>query len=467
MNYLKLDLPLLVLGVGFLLISRLFSPGFKFQAYCQMVSTFWAHQPFVISFSLNRIAPFFAASQQGKAVIPEMRKWIPAFTYIIISSAILSFYWDIPSGTKLFYGQLRILVQMAVFIALGLSALALAKAFLENRGVLFFQNALTATVLLHGLASLYEFMAIKRGWPVIGISRPDLSPLGVAAFSMGSTEVLRPGGLAGEPKTVAVLYGIFVLPAIFAPPPKSRSKLVRALRWMAILLSGLGFLMAFSTSAFIGGVVVVGVLAIRFWKAGMGQWAKGFAVAMFAVAAWGALAPNLSETVPLIEILKGRTIDRLSGGKGLSDPPVQASIEVMRENPRIFLFGTGLGGSSFEIMKHLGPYSYAYAPNIGMVFMLVEVGLLGTLLLLLPWSLMSLLPMPPVTHPAHQKCRYLYGLSVSALILDLAGSGIAMGYPLAIASMAAYAHFSGLANRDLRAGVAHGIKGQPSNIVKQ
>jgi hypothetical protein len=53
----------------------------------------------------------------------------------------------------------------------------------------------------------------------------------------------------------------------------------------------------------------------------------------------------------------------------------------------------------------------------------------------------GVMPMPPAGQPDYSKCRYLYGLSISALMQNLAGSGIAMGYPLVFASMAAYAHY--------------------------
>ena len=141
-----------------------------------------------------------------------------------------------------------------------------------------------------------------------------------------------------------------------------------------------------------------------------------------------------------------RTAGRFDGGE--MDPPVEASINEIINNPMTALFGVGQGGSSFVAMKFIGEaFDYALAPNITFVLLLVEAGMVGTMLFLGVFGMQVVRVGTSVIVKDDSEIRTLFVIGLSAMLLNLAGSGIPLGIPLAVACMAVAAHKVRLAAR--------------------
>jgi len=432
-----LDLPLLIGGLGVLLWLRLTAPAYKFQIACQFVGTLWAQYSNVISWSLAKLVPFIAASTLSRSKVQDASLFVPYIIYSILVGLFSSLFWDIPSTANFAYGEGRILVQIIVFGSLVLATRSFASALIESDAPLLLWKALMLIGLVHGTAFIYQYLASVFGFPLIGISRAhgltiDAYSGDVAAFAVGDLEILRPGGLAGEPKTVVVLFGIVLTVGAIAKMPPKISDRWRRLATCSLLFSVIGFIGAFSTSGFVG-------LALAFTAL------TGFAlinlrkylfVIVSLLAAYGLTNYLLGYVnLPSIaELLSLRITDRIVSGE--VDAPVAASLEVLSGNVLILLIGTGLGGGTFYIQSILNEaFEYALAPNIGAVALLLEYGLIGTLLFGIPFLLLAVKARDQIRFlglTSAWEQTFLVVLGLSTMSFMLTGSGIALGYPLAI-----------------------------------
>jgi len=428
-----LDLPLLVVGCLVLLVARMRCSATTFQAYCQMVGTIAAQIPSVVSISLARIVPFASATALEPVPNPYVRRFVIFVAYCCLLTPLRAVTWQIPGDVALFFGDLRAVVQLVVLISLAACTVGVARALMTPQGPAIFRTLLAVTAVVHGLASLYQYVAFESGLTLIGISRMGQDTADFAAFDSPLGVVVRPGGLSGEPKTVAAFFGMFLLTILFAPRPANATRAQKMLEIGAAVLSAIGFVLAFSTSAFIGAGVALCVLmalGVVRTKTTVRLGIIGAAT----ILVWQSL--TAISMADLQQLLDMRLAGRLTGG-GVLDTPVEASLLAMRDNPWIAIFGVGLGGSSFLTMQFIGMgYEYAYAPNIALILLLVETGVVGTLLLLAPWAHM-VLQCRTQFHRGDPDVPFLLVLTVSAMLLQLSGSGIALGFPLAIGAACA------------------------------
>lgn len=441
MNIIAFDTPVFWL-VTLLLLYALLRFGYQ-RLILAMHSavTFGAGFSFIVNWTFGKVLPILAipyAFRKGKTGLVIFSGFV---AYVFLNTIIQSFFWDIPVGVQFAYGEGRFAVQLFNFSMAALLTRATVLALNDGRQVQVFWRMFTYAMLIHGLASLYQLLAGSFGLPLLGISRPfDLAMSGqVADVAMFGTEsgqsVYRPGGLAGEPKGVAVLYGIYLTGYLFGGSSLLLSQRDRLISRAAFLLALLGFIAAFSTSAFIG-IIPVALVCLYVW--GIGKFTKtAFYLLLFlliSVPLW-ALVSSISLD-DFYRIMELRTTGRFDNGE--LDLPVAASIDEIRTNPLVALFGTGAGGSSFVIMKYLNQaFDYAYAPNVGIVFILVEHGLFGLLLLFVPYALLFLNATRRSKRSRDPNITLLCAISISTFLLCLVGSGYAFGYPLAIASAAA------------------------------
>ncbi len=436
-----LDIPLLVAGLSYLVWLRVRRRNDEFQAGCQLVGTFWAQYPFVVSWSLAKLVPMLSATYAGRNRIKELSWFLPFVVYALAGTLFASSFWEIPEGVSWAYGEARVWVQLANLVAIVLATRALANALLSDRAPRLLWDALTVAVLVHGGFTIYQFMAWYFGWPLVGISRAHGDTLiqgmaDIAVFETGfGLEMVRPSGLAGEPKTAAVLYGMYLLTHMFAGYPGGIGRVRKWMGLTAVALAFIGYLLAFSTSVFLGSVAAF-LLLLMLFRRNVRPQRFIYVIALFVgiVLIWQHVNPGGMDN--LIDLLQQRTVGRLQGDM---DPPVEASMEALRTNTSVLLFGTGAGGSSFLVMKYFGfIYDYAFAPSIGFVLILVEHGIVGTLLLMVPVGVIFLrfLSAPEETE---DKWRYDYlrGMGISTFCIILSGSGIALGPALAIGCLTA------------------------------
>jgi len=290
--------------------------------------------------------------------------------------------------------------------------------------------------VLHGVFFIYQYVAMAFGLPLVGISRAfnltlDYRVADVAVFVSGSgMEILRPGGLAGEPKTVAIIFGIVLFATLYLGHQLDSKRHDRLLTICAGLLSFFGFFAAFSTSAFFGlGMAFVGTtLALK----GKYFFKTGKRLLLFIVPASLVLLTYLS-TGDFLSLLSERTAGRLGD---VLDPTVDASLRAMLNSVPIALFGTGEGGSSFVIMKYLNePFEYSYAPNISFIRLAVENGLLGLFLFFAAYALLVIRALLMLRSDRSGIRLLFFTISMSAMSLCMAGTGISLGIPLSIASI--------------------------------
>jgi hypothetical protein len=404
---------------------------------CQFVATFWAQISYGVSFSLGRIVPFISATSLKGPRVAGLNSFIPFVVFSIGGTIILSFFWEVPQGVQKFYGELRSSIQIVVFVSLVLNSIGLSRALLHKRASLYFREGLTICALIHGVASLYQLAASELGLPLIGISRAHLQEVDVGVFDGGeSSLVYRVGGLAGEPKTVAVIFGIHILTMFFVPLHSSWSKNRRLLEFGVGGLSFVCFVMTYSTSVYIGIAIAFCVLAWRFWRESGVRFIRIVVFGIVCALVLYLAATTIAGDSDVITSVRVRTIDRYYAGE--LDPVIGASLDILENNVHILLFGTGMGGSSFAIMRSLGAaWNLSYAPNIGIVFFLIEWGILGTGLFLFPCWLLYRRKMPVPGDPNYWECRFFLCVGVSTLIIHLLSSGIYLGYPLAVSCLAA------------------------------
>lgn len=465
METFTLDIPLLLTGLAALLWLRFRRSNEIFQVACQFVGTFWAQYSFGVSWSLGKLVPFLAASRSGKKRIKHASIFIPFVAYAVLGGSLAVLAWDIPERVDFAYGQGRFLLQTVILLTLAFTARAFAQAMTMPSGPQTMWKALVLMGLVHGVAFSYQYLASAFGLPYIGISRAHGQTLiegtaDFAAFRIAGMDILRPGGLAGEPKTVAVIFGIVLLPCLLAGRPVGLSRRWEIASSASVAMAAVGFVGAFSTSAFIGAALAYLLLI----GIGMVRAKRTFIVVGVFVATMVSIEGVLRwlELPGITELLRERTLDRLQGGERL-DPPVAAALQLLSHDVRILFFGTGNGGGTFFVKEQLGvsDFEYAMTPNVGMVAMLLEFGVLGSLLLLLPAGYLFFLATARMrrhsTEDGKWEVKFLLALSVTCFVLMLSGSGIALGYPLAIGGLLGAAQY--VRGNDVESGIALSSRG--------
>lgn len=441
MTVLSVSLPVAI-GAALLLLFILLRRGTReFVLAAQAVGTLSAQTSYVVTLSIGRLLPIVLAPLGLRRQRSGLAPWAPFVGYVCVATAIGAWTWEIPAGVTFMYGQGRVYVSLFNFLMLVLVARAVALALIDRESVRTLWTYFCYIVMLHGLASLYQLVAVRVGLPVIGISRPfgltaHAGTGDVAAFVTTAGDVItRPGGLAGEPKTAAIVFGMYIVCYLFGARELASTKRARLVGMATLGLAILGFLAAFSTSA-IFGLGASLLLCLLVLGARRTRLTMVYAVLLGAVAFGVWIHWTQASTGNFDAILMERTTRRVVDTP--MDAPVQASLHAIKSNPWILIFGTGLGGSSFLTMKWLGEsFSYSYAPNIGIVLSMVEVGCIGTILLLSPFALALLKLAHRVRHQAASaEASTLVALAISSLLLYLTGSGLPLSMPLAVGAIA-------------------------------
>ncbi len=436
MNIINLDLILLVIGLPFVLWTWMFWPRRFASQISLFLSTVQAQYSWMVSWSLAKFCIFLLALDGTRQRPIGLAPFLPYVGYVLLSSLVASVFWNIPGGVSFFYGEARIFVSLFNFTLLVLSTMSLAAAFTGLQGGRSLWYGLRWLAVVHGVFFIYQYVAMALGLPLIGISRAfnltlDDRAADVAAFVSGSgMEILRPGGLAGEPKTVAVIFGMVLFATLYVGHRLDSKRHERLFTICAALLSFFCFFAALSTSAFFGlGAALVGVTLIL---KGKYFYQIGKRLLLLIVPASLVLLTFLPMS-DFSALLSERTTERLSDAL---DPPVEASLHAMMNSVPIALLGTGEGGSSFIIMKYLNSsFEYAYAPNIGFIRLAVENGLIGILLFFGAYALLAKRTLAMLRSDSSGIRLLFFTTSISAMFLNMAGSGISLGLPLSIASM--------------------------------
>lgn len=436
MNIVNLDLVLLGIGLLLMLWVWIYKSRPIASQVVLSISTVQAQYSWLVSWSLSKFSIFLLALDGMRQRPVGLGPFLPYVVYVLISSTIASFFWIIPAGVSFFYGDARIYVSLINFVVLALATMSLAASFAGSNGGRTLWHTLRWLAVVHGAFSAYQYVAITFGLPLIGISRAhgltaDAQIADIAIFvSDAGMEVLRPGGLAGEPKTAAVIFGLILLSIVYLGHQLDSKRHERLLTIFAALFSLFGFVAALSTSAFIGfGAALIWTIFLVKLRY---QFRAGMRILLFLILVILALLPYLILS-DFFLLLSERTIDRFGDAM---DSPVEASLNAMMDSIPIALFGTGEGGSTFVIMQYLNsPFEYAYAPNIGIVRLVVENGLIGSFLFFVAYSVLVKKALIMLRSDRSGIRLLFFTTSISTMFLCMAGSGIPLGIPLAIAAV--------------------------------
>lgn len=438
MSVVELDLPVL-LGVVIVLVITAWRYGLASYVLAgNVASTFSAVFSYGLTLSVGRLIPIALAPAGLVRGDADLRPYVPFTIYAALVTLISAWGWRIPEGVGFFYGEGRFAVQLFNLLMLAMATRATALALQRDMAAETLWRYLTLGVFIHGLASVYQLIAGSVGLPVIGISRP----FGLTASEFGADvaavttpwgdRLLRPGGLAGEPKTAAVIYGIYVAAFMFGGWSIRARYLKVDLRYPALALAVLGFVSAISTSAIIGlALAIVACIVVLGVPKSLSLWVTIAIATVVGIVAWQLLA-GLGSVGEIGDLLQARTFERLEAPLDL---PIEATLAALRVDPLLALWGAGLGGSSFIAMEYMGEvFEYAFAPNVGGILLIAEVGILGLSLLIVPLVVCYARTQRSGHGRRDAGCTALAATSIAALCLCLTGSGIAMGIPLAIAA---------------------------------
>ncbi len=297
--------------------------------------------------------------------------------YVFAVMIFMSFFWPL----EFFFGspvhrEFRIFVQMITWGINVTLAVIISWIFVTRERFEYFVRCGKFTALLYCLYGLYQYIAYKSNLPLTGIIRNNIVDRGieeVALFRLGEDMIFRINSFAGEPKAFAsflVLLFVFIISQYLTREKRFDQNTV-----IVCILISLCYYMTYSTSAYFTmlGVVVLFLLCKDISEFRVVFVLSGIAAIFYFI--WGDV---------LEEVIKVRLLDRIEGEQDL---PVTVTMNYLLENPRFLIAGLGSGGVSFYLAEIIGGLARmkAFTPNIGIVYMLSEGGIIGLVLLIVPY----------------------------------------------------------------------------------
>ncbi|MGM0574764.1 MAG: hypothetical protein ACQEXJ_03415 [Myxococcota bacterium] len=173
------------------------------------------------------------------------------------------------------------------------------------------------------------------------------------AFDVGGVDVVRLGGLGGEPKmlgaSLAVLIPLALAASLFAGPATYRRY------WKVALVALVGLFLTYSTSAWVAaliGVVALAGLGVLYWNQSHQTAVVRLVVGV--VASLVAFQVFYGGVDMLEHIVDARFTERLMGEE--SDVEGQKDmfiLDAFADTPRHAIWGFGLGGADLETIPYL------------------------------------------------------------------------------------------------------------------
>lgn len=444
MSGISLSLPLFLIGIGLLVYGWFRLRADQFHSLAFAVSLMAGFVTGGVVWRLDRLAPLAAVTRLPRHASGELPVLAPFAIYTVLATLVFSRFWNVPDHVSLAYGELRFLVQLVNFAGLVGCTIVVSRSFLRGRAVQDLVQVIWWITAINVLVVVYQYVVlVTPGLPQIGISRSFQEEVQLAAFRHEGISIFRPGALAGEPKALAAIMVLYVVTwsagvdfgnCGLIGPTSSKRLAVAAL--VVILLT-------FSTTALV--TLTFALLGVRLANAGEGGAiairAKRRLTLILFLSLVGLLGVALWNPSGIsIGLLNERYIGRLTGFTDNQTGLDQLALIVWSESLFRVVFGTGLGGISFDMMPHIfAGWTLAYAPNIGSIAVLCDVGLLGFGLLLLPLARLVLRSrnmqrLRP--DPLRQTAR---SIGLCLCILWLVGSGPSLGLAVGLGLLASAA----------------------------
>ncbi len=297
--------------------------------------------------------------------------------YVFAVMIFMSFFWPL----EFFFGspihrEFRIFVQMITWGINVTLAVIISWMFLSEEKTSFFIEGCKYIALFHCVYGIYQYFAFKNNWPMTGIIRNNTVDKGLeelAVVNIGGELIYRVNSFVGEPKTLAALL-VMLMAFIMSKYLAGKTKLDMMTMIICFLML-ICYYMTFSTSAYFTmlGLVVLFLLCKDISEFRIIFVLIGAAAIFYFI--WGD---------SLDEIMTVRLIERMEDEH---DPPVTETMNYLLENPRFLIAGLGSGGISFYLAEILGGIARmkTFTPNVGIVYMLSESGIIGLVLLITPY----------------------------------------------------------------------------------
>lgn len=448
MSGVSLSLPLFLIGICVLVYGWLRLRADQFHSLAFAVSLLSGFVTAGVVWRLDRLAPLAMVARLPRRVSGELPALAPFVIYAVFATLVFSRFWNVPDQVSLAYGDLRFLVQLFNLAGLVACTITVSRSFLRGMAMQDLVQVIWWFTAINVLVVVYQYVVlVVPSLPQIGMSRSYDEDVRLASFSQGELNIFRPGALTGEPKALASIMVLYLVTWAAGVnfgnrgpigPTNSRRLAVAAL--VVILLT-------FSTTALV--TLTLAVFGVRLANAGEGSDLRALRrlslivvfiiLAVIGVVLWLPSGEG-------VDMLTERYIGRLQGftddQKGLD----QIALMVWSESLSRIVYGTGMGGISFEMMRYIDAnWALAYAPNIGSVVVLCDLGLLGLGLLLIPLVRLVLRSRKMQRHRPDPMRRAARSIGLCLCILWLAGSGPSLGLAVGLGLLASAASRFGFA----------------------
>lgn len=437
---LSLSLPLFLIGLGLIVYGWLRLRADQFHSFAFATSLLAGFVTAGVVWRLDRLAPLVMIGRLPRRRSGELEALAPFALYAVFATLVYSQFWHVPDHVSLVYGELRFLVQLINLAGLVVCAIAVSRSFLRGYAVRDLAQVIWWVTAINVLVVMYQYVAlIVPSLPQIGISRSYYEDVQVAAFSFREISIFRPGALAGEPKALAAIMVLYLVTWLSGADFGKRGPINPTnSRWLAVVAL-IVILLTFSTTALVTLTsAVIGVRIVNTRRRGNRRTMRRLALivfimflAIFSVALWFPSGVDM-----LTERYIGRLQSFTENQKGLD------YIALMAWSESLFriVFGTGLGGISFDMMPYIDPYwTLAYAPNIGVVTVLCDLGLFGLCLLLVPLLLFILRSRKMQRLRPDPMRRTARSIGICLCVLWLVGSGPSLGLAVGLGLLASAA----------------------------
>lgn len=429
----SISLPLFFVGAALILYGWLRLRPHEFHSLTFIASLLAGFITAGVVWRLDRFAPLLMAGRISRR--PSGTLWIllPFALYAILWTLLSSLSWDIPDHVNPAYGEFRYIVQLFNFISMCICTWCVSRSFLSRDAPHHLYRAIAWITAINIAVATYQYVARSTGLPQIGISRSYDELVRVAAFSFGDIDIFRPGALVGEPKALAALMVLYLVVWYFKPGQSSMVERGLAVAAAVILV------LTFSTTALVT-LLAAGtfVLAAQIGESRKTQKQLG---STLAIGATGLVALSIMIALPATEtqsLLYERYIGRLQGFAGDTSGLDQIALMVWADGPLRMLFGLGLGGISFYMMPFVDPtWALAYAPNIGIINVLCDLGVLGLILLTTPIIFLIHLSRVAMRAAPDDNRHVLRTIGICLCALWLFGSGPSLGLAMGLGLLSA------------------------------
>ncbi len=237
---------------------------------------------------------------------------------------------------------------------------------------------------------IYQFVGYYVGWPIMGMSGPDIESSGQhAVILLAGEQIYRVGSLVGEPKFCAA----FLLPSMVIIICVKIFRAYQLRGWVTsypiLVLHLLCFVLTLSTAGYYATVIALPVLLL--------VWSR-YAKKRYTLPVVGVLLVSTFSLAFLLRYVPADIAEevfraRFTGRIGEVQSPEAATLDFLADNPVKLLTGIGLGNISFETRSYFPnmyqrPVTVSLDANYlqilaegGILSLVVFLGFLGSTLL--------------------------------------------------------------------------------------